>query len=95
MEIPDKNSLKQNFTKEFYKYTPLMLAAFAEVSDLNIVKFLLQKGADYKVKDDYGNSLLHIAAIYGKNSILEYFIKNLKIEMFSRNLKGETALSIC
>jgi hypothetical protein len=49
LEIPDKNSLKQNFTKEFYKYTPLMLAACAEVSDLNIVKFLLQKGADYKV----------------------------------------------
>jgi ankyrin repeat protein len=47
------------------------------------------------VKDDLGNNLLHIAAIYGNNTILEYFIKNLKIEIFSRNIKGETALSIC
>jgi ankyrin repeat protein len=59
--------LKQNFTKEFNKYTPLMLAACADDSNIDTVKFLLKKGSDYKVKDDLGNSILHIAAIYGNN----------------------------
>ena len=44
-----------------------MLAACADDSNIDTVKFLLKKGYDYKVKDDLGNSILHIAAIYGNN----------------------------
>ena len=47
-----------------------------------MVKFLLAKGADFNVKDDLGNSIIHIAALYGNNIILEYLTKNLKIELF-------------
>jgi ankyrin repeat protein len=47
-----------------------------------VVKYLLSKGAKFDVKDEHGNSLIHIAALYGNNLILEYLTKNLKIEMF-------------
>ena len=70
MEIPVKNSFKKNFTKELYKYTTLMMADCTEDSNLDNFNFLKQKSADFIDKDDYGNSLLHISAIYGKNSIL-------------------------
>lgn len=100
IEQPDKaNSILKSsggpFVKEFAIYTPLMLAVAREDSNLECVKILLQKGADYKVKDEYKNTLHHIAAINGNNNILDYLAKNLKIELFERNEKGDTALSIC
>jgi ankyrin repeat protein len=38
-------------------------------TDLNLecVKLLLQNGTNYKVEDEYGNKLHHIAAINGNN----------------------------
>ena len=72
-----------------------MLAVAGTDSNLECVKLLLQKGANYKVEDEYGNNLHHIAAINGNNQILDYLAKNLKIELFSRNEKGDTPLSIC
>ena len=72
-----------------------MLAVARDDSNLDCVKLLLQKGADYKVLDEYGNTLHHIAALNGNNLIMDYLAKNLKIELFSRNAKGDTALSIC
>jgi ankyrin repeat protein len=72
-----------------------MLAVARSDENLECVKYLLQKGANYKVEDEYGNNLHHIAAINGNIKILDYLAKNLKIELFSRNGKGETPLSIC
>lgn len=42
-----------------------MLAVASKDENLEAVKVLLSAGADFQVKDDYGNSILHIAAIYG------------------------------
>ena len=39
--------------------------------------------------------MLHVAALYGNNKILDYLAKNLKLDLFARNSKGETALNIC
>jgi ankyrin repeat protein len=72
-----------------------MLAIARDDSNLECVKLLLQKGANYKVEDEYGNTVHHIAALNGNNNILDYLAKNLKIELFARNEKGETPLSIC
>lgn len=72
-----------------------MLAIARDDSNLECVKLLLQKGANYRVLDEYGNTVHHIAALNGNNNILDYLAKNLKIELFSRNEKGETPLSIC
>jgi ankyrin repeat protein len=63
--------------------------------DLDCVKALLGKGVDYRCEDDYGNNVLHIAAINGSNQILEFLCKNLKMELFERNKAGDSALSIC
>jgi ankyrin repeat protein len=54
----------------------------------------LQKGANYKVEDECGNTVHHIAFLNENNNILDYLAKNSKIELFARNKKGETPLSI-
>ena len=71
-----------------------MLAVAGKDENLEAVKILLSAGADFQLKDEFGNSILHIAAIYGNVSILEYLAKNCRLELFMRNDKGETALSI-
>lgn len=38
--------------------------------------------------------MLHVAAYYGSTDILEYLIKNVKLNVFERNNKGETPQSI-
>lgn len=38
---------------------------------------------------------MHVAALYTNNKILDYLAKNLKLDLFARNRKGETALNIC
>lgn len=76
-------------------YTPLMLAVAQGDKNIDCVKVLLGHQADYKKKDSYDNNLLHIAAIYGSNKIIEYLCKSIKIDLNERNAKGETALFIC
>ena len=71
------------------------MAACVEHSNLNIVKFLLQKWEDFKVINDYGNLLLHIASIYGKNNIFKYFIKNLKIIMIIQKVLSKNYNKTC
>ena len=76
-------------------YTPLMLAIAGGNQNLDCVKELLNYNADFSAKDLFGNSILHIAAIHSNNALIGYIAKNLKIDIFGRNNKGETALNIC
>jgi len=62
---------------------------------MDCIKALLNKGADYKVEDEQGNTVVHIAALYSNNPVLDFLCKSLRIELFSRNKAGETILSIC
>lgn len=97
IETPDNRNTKKSaaFVAEMAKYTPLMLAVAGDDKNLECVKTLLKNKANYKVVDQYENNLLHIAAMNGNNKIIEYLGKNLDIEIFARNSKGETALNIC
>jgi len=76
-------------------YTPLMLAVASGDHNLDCVKLLLGAKADYNKVDFKNNTILHIAAIYGNNRILDYLMKNLQIDIFARNKDGDTAMSIC
>ena len=71
-----------------------MLAVARDDDNLECVKTLLQHGANFECKDTYGNGVIHIAAMNGNNKILDYLTKNLKTDMFARNSKGESALSL-
>lgn len=90
-----KSKQKGVFTQEMAKYTPLMLAVAGSDNNIECVKTLLKNKANYQVVDTADNNLLHIAALNGNNKILEYLGKNLDIEIFGRNSKGETPLNIC
>ena len=84
-----------SYEREWVGYTPLMLACASPESNLETVKLLLTSKADPTVIDTNGNTLLHIAAAAGRNIILEYLLKNCKIDAFARNKAGNTALTIC
>ena len=81
--------------KEMTGFTPLMLAVASGDQNLECVKLLLGAKADYKKQDPKNNSILHIAAIYENNKILEYLMKNLEVDIFARNKNGDTAMTIC
>ena len=83
------------FQKEYFGYTPLMLAVAGGDSNVDIVKALLNSKADFKKTDEFGNSILHIAAMNSNNKMMDFIAKTLKIDIFGRNKDGETALSIC
>ena len=72
-----------------------MLAVTKDDDSLECVKLLLQNDANHNVKDEEGNNLLHLAALNSNNKILDYLAKNLQINIFERNSKGETPLNIC
>jgi len=96
VEEADRYAAKAGvFLKEMSLYTPLMLAVAKGDENLDCVKLLLSQGADFLAKDSAENSVLHVAALNGNNKILAYLAKNLKIDIFGRNKKGETALNIC
>jgi len=96
IEQADKITAKEGqFKKEMSKYTPLMLASVRSDENLECVKTLLQLGANFECLDEFGNNVLHIAAMNGNNKIIDYLSKNLKIGIFTRNKNGESALSIC
>lgn len=51
--------------------------------------------ADFKNTDEFGNTIIHIAAINSNNAMIEFIVRTLKLDIFGRNKAGETALSIC
>ena len=74
----------------------MLAAASQSKTNIDCLKSLLAKDANYKAKDSYDNSLLHIAAIYNNNNIIKYIVKSVKkLDIFARNQDGETALNIC
>jgi ankyrin repeat protein len=76
-----------------------MLAICSEHGTFEIVKCLLNAGANFKVRDKInGDNIFHLSARYSaKIDIIEYLINSMSPELellFERNLKGETPFSI-
>lgn len=96
-ETHDKDGGKapSTFVKEFAGFTPLMLAIAQGDDNYETAHAILALGANCNCKDEYQNNLLHIAALYNNNKLLDYLAKNLTLDPFARNTKGETALNIC
>ena len=43
-----------------------------------------------------GNNILHLAAKYSTDiNVLEYVLKNARLDIFARNNEGDTALTLC
>lgn len=94
-EEQDRSEKSSTYHKEMVGYTPLMLCVAKGDENLDCVKALLNHNADFTKKDIFGNTILHIAALNGNNQMMDYIAKNLKLNIFDRNNKGETALYIC
>ena len=83
--------------QEYLGYSPLMLAIVSPHSDLDVVKALLAASANIHITErNTDNNLFHIGALHCDNKdVFTYIVRNLKIDIFKRNSKGETAYSIC
>ncbi len=92
-EVSDKHATK--LIKEWSGFTPLMLAiSGTSFKCLDCIKFLLTQNANFGLKDHDQNTVLHLCAIFGNNKALEWITKNVKVDVFARNAKGETVMSI-
>ena len=75
--------------KKYWDETPLMYAV--EKSNLEIVKILLDNGADVNAKDDYVNTAL-ILAVYGENIEKIQLLLSAGADVNIKNRNGETIL---
>ena len=70
---------------------PPLVAACAS-GNLEVVEYLIEKGADPNKQAPYWGSPICIAAQYGCISIMEYLINKVKVDINSTNYKGCTPL---
>ena len=56
--------------------------------NMNLIKFLLSNGINYKVKSNTGLSCLHFAAQTNKVTVIYYFIKKYKINKYEEDNNG-------
>jgi len=81
LEIKDKNG-----------NTLLHLAAFG--GHLDIVKYLIEKGADLHATNKNNGTPLHAAASNGKLNVVEYLIEEKKVNLEVQDKDGNTSLSL-
>ncbi|CAH1112486.1 unnamed protein product [Psylliodes chrysocephalus] len=72
--------------------TPLHVACAKGYSD--VIKILLQSGADIDAQDVDGWSPLHAAAHWGQKEVCQILAENLA-DMESKNFVGQTAFDLC
>lgn len=58
-----------------------------------IVKFLLEKGANPNIQDDYGNTPLHYSVYAKKEELVKPFLK-ANVNFTIKNKKGQTVRDI-
>ena len=70
--------------------TPLHTAALS--GNLEVVQFLVENGADAMVKDGANRSLLHSASNSSSRELIEYLVKELKLNVNAQDIHGYTPL---
>ncbi|KAM6930997.1 ankyrin repeat and death domain-containing protein 1A [Xenentodon cancila] len=69
--------------KDKYGVTPIHLAAW--FGSLEILKSLVQAGAEQKVENEEGLNIMHCAAINNHTEIMEYIINDLQMTELDKN----------
>jgi len=59
---------------------------------LEVIQFLISKGADPNLKTTEGTSLLHLAAMNGHAPVVEYLVKEAKLDINAQDKFGDTPL---
>ena len=91
-----KMKLDNNELTEFINYkdqqgnTALLYASFK--GNYDIIKILLDNGADYKIRNNMGLSVMHMAAQGDKPAFLIYFKDKYKVDILDRDFNGNTPL---
>lgn len=85
----------ERYSEECSNWLPVFSAA--AVGNLKILKLLKERGADLKVTigsidDCSANSLMHVAAAYGSNEIINFLLKDEKAELDLPAGHGKTPL---
>ncbi|CAF4840754.1 unnamed protein product [Pieris macdunnoughi] len=79
--------------EDYDKRTPLHAAISKSERSCDIIELLVSWGAQVNIKDEYGYSPIHLAAIEGLTSCVETLII-LGADVTSKSKKGHTALSV-
>lgn len=96
--LSGKNSILENLAKEPYLNaqdhqlkTPLMLAA--SQGHIDNVKFLIQKGADVSLQDQYGKDVLYYAVMSLNTELVKWLISHVdRIDINQQDKYGRTAI---
>merc|ERR1711920_199049 len=88
---PSDPYLKAGIIPPFYKTA--MLRAAEEGNALEVQGFL-DVGTDPNTKDDFGRTILHIAAISGKVEVIQSAIQFKGINLGAKDVYGRTPLQI-
>ena len=96
-ETSDKNSKSDKIKTEYAGFTPLQLAVVGSKPNVNIVRILLEKDANSKIKTgSASDNILHLCAKKCDSfEVLDFLVKNADIDIFARNNEGDSPLTIC
>ena len=98
METADRNAAKSGpFKTEYNDYNALQLAIVTPYQSVSTVKALFGRDIGHDVTENStGNNILHLAAKYSTEiEVLQYIVKNARLDIFARNNEGDTALTLC
>ncbi len=84
----DKESLNQMYSGS----TPLHLAIFSADGEMEIIKILVENGADYALKDDSGTSAFFLSVDLCFVKAIDYFLDNGKVNVNELDNEGNTPL---
>ncbi len=86
----------QKFLFAMWNNKPLKISILTEpYSRLEVLKLLLEKGANSKAADCLGNNALHLAVKISNNTdTIKYLVEHVKLDVNSKNVENETALHL-
>ena len=69
----------------YFKIFEAPLHNAVKSGNLEIIKFLCSLDADVTIVDANGNTVLHLAALYGYKNIFDFIVSLKKIDINSKN----------